>query len=331
METYSFGKARNWIGAAALIAAAGLTGPAQAQEGWHPEGPVNVVLHTQPGGGTDVFIRTLAEALEPAIGQPIVVVNAPGGGGATQMNRVRSAAPDGLTLGVNTISHFTGMLTNLKGVFSPDDFSWIALTQVDPILFFVNSDSPFNNLQDLVAYAREHEGEVNIGGFGPVGSMQSIGTSMLEDAAGVKFNWVGHQSTPEVMTALLGNHIDVGVSNLGPTSQFFESGRVKALGVLGEARLDVLPDVETFDEQGFDVDESWVQIRGVFGPADMPMELQQQIADAIFKAMSSDIYQEYARQAGVIDGDLGPEAYRAFVDRTLTTAEKELGKAGLLN
>lgn len=316
--------------AAGLVATAiiGPAGEVSAETKW-PTGPVDVVLHTKPGGGTDVFIRTLAEALEPAIGQKIVVLNAPGGAGATQMNKVRSSRPDGLTLAVNTVTHFTGMLTNLKGVFAPEDFSWIALCQEDPILLFVRQDSGIASLQDLVEKARAGSGKINIGGFGPVGSMQNIGISMLEKAAGVKFNWVAFQSTPDVMAALLGGHVDVGVSNLGPTLQYFESGRVRGLGVLGKDRLSSLPDVPTFGEAGYKVDTSWVQVRGIFGPKDMPLELQQKIADAVHKAMRSEKYQQYARSAGVIDSWYGPKEYSAFVKNVLATAKEQLEAAGL--
>ncbi len=295
-----------------------------------PTGNVNVILHTKPGGGTDVYIRTLAKELEPIIGQKVVVINAPGGGGATQMNKVRSAKPDGLTLAVNTVTHVTSMLTNLKGTFSLDDFSWIALSQVDPIVFFVRSDSKFNSLKDLVEAAKKNKGQINIGGFGPIGSMQSIGTAMLEDVAGVKFNWVAHKSTPDIMTGLLGGHVDVGIASLGPIVQYFESNRVKGLGVLGPKRLGTLPNVQTFDEQGYDVDEGWAQVRGVFGPKGIPMETQKKIADAIYKAMATDSYQQYARKAGVEDGDLTPEQYTKFMYNLKSTAEMQLTKAGLI-
>ena len=317
------------VGAATL--AIGLTGPAAAQETWQPSGPVNFVLHTKPGGGVDVFSRTLAKELEPIIGQTIVVVNTPGGGGAAQMAKVRAAAPDGLTLGVNTVTHFTGMLTNLKGTFAPGDFSWIALAQEDPIMFFVAKDSALTNLKDLVTLAKENDGTVNIGGFGPVGSMQNIGMTMLEEQAGVKFNWVAFESTPDIIAAVLGGHVDVGVSNLGPALSFFEADRLKGLGVLGTKRLATLPDMETFGEQGFDVDPSWIQVRGVFGPKDMPLDLQQQIADAIHKAMAADSYQTYARASGVEDSDFGPEEYAAFVANLTTVATEQLTKAGLIS
>lgn len=324
LKTAAFGL----IGAASVAIA--MSGAASAQEGWQPEGPVNFVLHTKPGGGVDVFTRTLAKELEPIINQTIVVVNTPGGGGASQMARVRAAKPDGLTLGVNTATHLTSMLTNLKGTFSADDFSWIALAQEDPIMFFAAKDSPLNDMKDLVALAQEKGGEVNVGGFGPVGAMQNIGMTMLEEASGVKFNWVAFESTPDIIAAVLGGHVDVGISNLGPALTFFEADRLKGLGVLGEERLETLPDMQTFAEQGFEVDTSWIQVRGVFGPKDMPLELQQQIADAIHKAMATESYQTYARASGVEDSDYGPEEYAAFIKDLTSVAAQQLAAAGLI-
>ncbi|WP_417553619.1 tripartite tricarboxylate transporter substrate binding protein [Marinomonas fungiae] len=305
------------------------TSLAYAESDW-PTGPVKMIMHTKAGGSADVFIRTLAKSLEPEIGQEIIVINSPGGGGASQMGRIRPAEPDGLTLGVNTLTHFTSMLTNLKGTFSIDDFSWIASTQEDAIIFFVRENSDIHDINDLVAKARENDGSINIGGFGPIGSMQNIGMSMLENAADVKFKWVGFNATPDIIAALLGGHVDVGISNLGALKSFFDADRIKGLGVLGEKRLTGLPDVATLTQQGYDVDNSWLQVRGIFGPANMPMETQQKIADAFHKAMQSDSYQTYARAAGVEDSLMGPEAYTAFVKNISKVAKTQLEQAGVL-
>ncbi len=325
-------KARHCLGASVLAAMTmlGAVDAALAEGEWRPTGPVNMVMHTAAGGTADVFIRTLAKTLEPEIGQKVIVINAPGGGGAAQMTRIRAARPDGLTLGINTLSHFTSMLTNLKGTYAIDDFSWIASTQEDAILLFVKSGSDIKNLDDLIAKAKASNGQVNVGGFGPAGSMQSLGISMLEKAAGVKFNWVAFNSTPDITAALLGGHVDVGVSNLGAVSSFFDAERIEGLGVLGKDRLTGLPEVPTFAEQGYEVDTSWLQVRGVFGPADMPKELQQQIADAIHKAMRSEEYQNYARNAGVVDSWMGPDEYTKFVKRVTAVAEVQLKEAGYI-
>lgn len=323
-------KFKTTLAAAACAATLGLAAPVAADEGWKPTGPVSFVMHTKPGGGTDVMVRALAESLEPLIGQPLVIDNAPGGGGATQMAKVRASAPDGLTLGINTVSHFTAFLTNLQGVFSADDFEWIALMQVDPILFFSATESEVNSIADLVELARSKPGEVNVAGFGPVGSMQHLGMSMLEHEAGVTFNWVAFESTPDIIAAVLGGHVDVGVANLGPVIEYIEADRLKGIGVLGDNRLASVPDMQTFGEQGFKVDTSWLQVRGVFGPKGMDPVLKQQIADAIFTAMKAETYQTYARSAGVEDGDQGPDEYTAFVKRIMAIAEKQLAAANLL-
>ncbi|MFV0336438.1 MAG: tripartite tricarboxylate transporter substrate binding protein [Tropicimonas sp.] len=313
-----------------VVATIFVAGSAVAQDGWKPEGPVELILHTKPGGGTDVFARTLSAALEPEIGQSLVIVNAPGGGGATQMSKIRAAKPDGLVLGANTVTHFTNMLTNLRGTFSPDDFSWIALAQLDSSMIFVRTESPLNNMADLVALARERNGDVNIGGFGPVGSFPNIAMTMLEEATGVTFNWVAFESSSDISAAVLGGHVDVGINNLGPVMELFNAGRLKGLGVLADERLASLPDMQTWAEQGIEADTSWQQVRGIYGPKGIAPELQQQIADAFHKAMQSESYQTYARAAGVQDGELGPVEYTAFVEQLMSVAETQLKAAGLI-
>lgn len=324
-------KARRFTGILAIALAGAMTfaGTAQAESDW-PTGPVKVIMHTKAGGSSDVFIRTLAESLEPIIGQPIVVINSPGGAGASQMSRIRPAEPDGLTLGVNTLTHFTGMLTNLKGTFAIDDFSWIAGAQEDPNLVFAVKGSEIENLDDMVEKAKESGGTVNVGGFGPMGSTQSIAISMLENEAGVDFNWVAFNSTPDIIAAVLGGHVDVGVSNLSGTNPFFDADRIQGVGVLAEKRLGGLPELETFAEQGYDADASWIQVRGIFGPAGIPMETQQKIADSFHEAMATEQYQEYARNSGVTDSNLGPKGYREFVHKVTEVAKRELKAAGVM-
>lgn len=312
-------------GAAAISVMAAAT-LATANDGEWPQDTVRIIMHTKAGGSADVFMRTLAESLEPQIGQSIAVVNSPGGGGASQMSRVRSAEPDGLTLAVNTLSHFTGMLTNLEGVFSIDDFSWIATAQSDPNLIWTRTDSAISDLDALIDETKQRDGKVTVGGFGPQGSTQHIGLSMLENVADVEFEWVPFNSTPDIVAAVLGGHVDVGMSNLSGAQAYFDAGRLKGLGVHGEDRLESLPDVATFEEQGYEVDSSWVQVRGIFGPADMPMELQQKIADAFHEAMKTEHYQAYARSAGVTDSWMGPEEYTEFAYQISETAQKELNK-----
>lgn len=310
----------------AAISAVVASSTVTADESEWPQDTIRIIMHTKAGGSSDVFMRALAESVEPQIGQSVAIINSPGGGGASQMSRIRSAQPDGLTLAVNTLSHFTGMLTNLEGVFSIDDFSWIATAQADPNLIWTRADSPLDDLDALIEEAKQRDGRVTVGGFGPQGATQHIGLQMLEKVANVEFEWVPFNATPDIVAAVLGGHVDVGMSNLSGAQAYFDAGRLKGLGVHGEERLDSLPNVATVEEQGYDVDSSWVQVRGIFGPADMPMELQQQIADAFHEAMKTEHYQAYARSAGVTDSWMGPEEFTEFAYRISDIAQAELDK-----
>ena len=317
---------RNLMAGAALISLIlPLAGASASDDSW-PQGPVSFVMHTQAGGSADVFIRALSESLEPHIGQPIVVINSPGGAGAAQMSRLKSASPDGLTLGINTLSHFTGMLTNLNDVFTLDDFSWIASTQEDVHIVFTNQTSEIDSLEPLVNKAKESDDKISVGGFGPRGSTQNIAISMLENTADIEFEWIAYNGSPDIVAAVMGGHVDVGVSNLSALKTFFDAERIQGVGVIADERLASLPDVPTFAEQGIDVDASWVQVRGVFGPAGIPVETQQQIADAFHEVMRTEHYQTYARNAGVSDSWMGPEEYTEFASQISEVARAALDK-----
>ncbi|WP_298015531.1 tripartite tricarboxylate transporter substrate binding protein [uncultured Castellaniella sp.] len=286
---------------------------AQAKDAF-PTKPITIIAHTGAGSSTDIFARELAKAAEPVFGQPVVVVNRPGGSGATQMALLKEAKPDGYTVGVNTASHLTAMRTNLKGVYKWQDFSWITLNQLDPYITVVAADSPYKTLQDLVAAGRQGK-TIKVGGFGTVGAAHNIAFNMLAHKAGMEFTWVGYNGGPQAMTALLGKHIDAVNTNPGPALQFAEAGRVRVLGILDDQRASSLPDTPTYAEAGFPVDTTWKQIRGIYGPKDIPMEIQEKLADGFMRAMQSPAFQKYMETSAQIAGDKGPREYTKFIEQ----------------
>ncbi len=105
---------------------------------------------------------------------------------------------------------------------------------------------------------------------------------------------------------------------------------VNVSACLAGERLEGMPDLPTFAEQGVDVSSDWIQVRGVFGPKDMPMELQQKVADAFHEAMRAESYQNYARSTGVTDSWMGPADYADFVSKISDVAVEQLTAAGVL-
>lgn len=324
-------KRRTFIAMAALGSAVFMTGvglQAHAAADF-PSKPITIVVHTGPGSSTDIFARELAMAAEPVFGQPVVVVNRPGGSGATQMATLKEAKPDGYTIGVNTASHLTAMRTNLKGVYKWQDFSWITLNQLDPYITVVAADSPYKTLKDLFEASKQEGTTLKVGGFGTVGAAHNIAFNMLADAAGADFTWVSYTGGPQAITALLGKHIDAVNTNPGPALQFAEAGRARILGILDDKRMDSLPDTPTYSEAGYDVDTTWKQIRGIYGPKDIPMEIQEKLAEGFFKAMEAPSFKKYMAVSGQIAGDKKTTEYAQFVEQMDRIGYEWLQKLGV--
>lgn len=313
--------------AAGLGAVLTFSAPALAQD--FPTKAIEIVVQNAPGGASDIFARTLARSAEEVFGQPVIVVNRAGGGGAAQMAAVKAAAPDGYTIGVNTLSHFTAMLTNLHDVFAPEDFSWIAQVQQDAHVLFVREDSPYQDFGALV------EGQADtplaVGGYGAVGSIANIATRLVTDSADLSVDWVGYDSSTEAITGLLGGHVQMAVANPGPVLDFARAGRVRILGVLSEARSPVFPDVPTFAEQGFESNAAWQQIRGIYGPAGIPDDIRQILADGLIAATQTPEFQQYQDETAIEGLAYGPAEYAERVEMMMDLAREGLASVGIGN
>ncbi|NIZ11962.1 tripartite tricarboxylate transporter substrate binding protein [Phaeobacter sp. HF9A] len=307
-----------------------VTGAASAEDAatW-PSKAIEIVIPNGPGGPTDILARSLARAAEPVFGQEVVVINKPGGGSATQMTIVKAAKPDGYTLGVNTLTQFTAMKTNLEGLFTIEDFDWIAMLQQDSYMLFVSADSPYQTFDDFVADVKA-SGEVpNVGGFGSIGSVSNVASELATNAAGIDINWVSYNKTADTITNVLGGHVDVGSANAGSLREFVEAGRVRVLGVLADQRNPSLPDAPTYSEMGYDVDTDWQQIRGLVAPAGVPDEIKQKLAAGLQEAVNSPEFKQYEAMAGVAPRFLGPDEYEAFARKLDALAVKGLKAAGI--
>lgn len=314
------------------IAVLALTGAgtvlAQDAADW-PTKPIELLVLNAPGGASDVFARQLAAAAQGVFSQPVVVVNKPGGGGATQMAAIRSAAPDGHTIGVSVMTHFTAMQTNLAGTFAPEDFSWIALLQEDSYLLYVAEESPFKTFADVVdAYAGKDQ-PISIGGFGPIGSAANIASYLVFESAGITQNWVSFDASSETVTNVLGGHVEIGAGNPNAVLEFVAAGRIRVLGVLAAERSASLPEVPTFAELGYDANTNWANVRGIFGPKDMPADIQQKIAEGMFAAMQTPEFQAFQTAAGIKGLTVGPEEFATFVEQVVEVARVGLQAVGI--
>ncbi|KZY37187.1 C4-dicarboxylate ABC transporter substrate-binding protein [Roseovarius sp. HI0049] len=271
--------------AAASIALMGLTGAATAQTAEnYPERPLMLMVSYGAGGATDFQARivTMTAGNEDALGMPIAIVNKPGAGGRVGWNWMATQAEaDGYTLGAYNIPHFIAQSIEGGVEYSADSFEPIANWGADPAVFVVGADSEFNSMEDVVAYAKENPGGLTFSGAGLyVG--HHIAALQLEKAAGVKLAYIPNNAGGAgAMKAVIAGEVLGGVNNLSDAFRAKEAGNVKILGVFDNERSDFLPDVPTMQEQGFDIDNTSVNFRGIMVPKGTPQPIIDKLAEVV--------------------------------------------------
>jgi len=249
------------ISTAAALAVS-FAGAASAAD--YPDRPVSLMVAYSPGGATDFQARivTMVAANEGYLGQPIVIINKPGAGGKVGWNHFASKAKtDGYEMGAYNVSHFIAQSIKFKTKYKVDNLEPIANWGADPAVFVVSKDSPFNSMADVVAWTKDNPGKLTVSGAGLyVG--HHIAFLQIQKGTGVNMKYVPHKGGAPALKSVLGGQVKAGVNNLSDAYRSRDS--LKILGIADLQRdKDFLPDVPTFKEQGYDVDDSSVNFRGI--------------------------------------------------------------------
>lgn len=276
----------------ALTQAAALTGYAAGAK--FPAKPILFVVPYAPGGGTDIMVRVIDKigTQLKILPQPLVIENKSGGSGVVGKSYAKTKPADGYTI---TCADDSSTVVDLFGN-SPwpyNDFTYIAKLNVDYQMIVVRVESPYKTLKDLVAAAKAKPKTVKIAGTG-VAQIDVLHVARFEKASGINFNYIGFDSGGQVMTNLLGGHVDAAIANPGEAYEQMRAGKVRSLGVSSEKRLGfdsaIFKDVPTWKEAG--VDLSLSQWRGVAGPKGMAKEPLDWLTDALKKITQSKEWQE---------------------------------------
>lgn len=286
------------IAARRSILAAGvasLAAPALAQPAWPAGRPIEVIVGFAPGGGTDVMVRALAQFLGAELpGANFVVVNRPGAGGETAYVAMQTARPDGFTLGTINTPGFLSLGVQRRIRYDRAQIRLIARLVDDPSAFVVHRDSPYRSLRDLVAAAKRQPGTISVGSSG-VGTDDHLGLTLFQAASGTEFIHVPFAGAGPVRNAVLGKQIDIAGLNLGEIGMLGqENPMLRALAGMGERRWELMPDVPTFREEGYDV--VMTSERGLGAPRGIPDEIAMRLEDAIAKVIATPEWAEKVRQ-----------------------------------
>lgn len=255
---------------ATALACAAL-GAVAAEPEW-PARPITIIVPFSPGGATDVVARTVAVELSKRLGQPVIVDNKPGAGGVIAADLVRRQVPDGYTLFHVATPFSTAPVTN-PGIHKYDpvvDFTPIARTSTVLSILAVRSALPFNNIAELIAYARANPGKVSLATTG-VGSSDHIAPLRMEKLTGTKFLYVHYKGSAQGVQDLLSGVVDMKYDAYSSVRPHIESGKLKGLALGMEKRSTLLPNMPIIAETipGF-VTRSYT---GLVGPAGMPHDV----------------------------------------------------------
>jgi putative tricarboxylic transport membrane protein len=305
-----------------------LVGCNAAQTSKFPEKPITLIVHAAAGGGSDIMARSLAATLEKdkLMSQPMVVENKPGGSGAVAMAYVANKKGEPYYL-LTAVTSFltTPIMGQSESKVSYKDFTPVANFAFDQYMLMVKADSKYKTLADLVADAKAKPKELKAGGT-QMGSSDTICTYLLEKAAGVKFNYITFTSGGEVNAALLGGHVDFGLTNPGEALELVRGGKVRILGVYAEKRLKLAPDVPTMKEQGYDI--TYVQNRGLVAPAGIPADARKYLEDAFAKAIKTDSWKKYMSDNMLDEAWMGGDEFGKWLETEngrYVTLLKEMG------
>ena len=289
------------IGAAALT-----THPALRAQGAYPQRPITLVVPSAPGGTTDFTARLVADSLQRALGQPVIVDNKPGASGNTGNQFVARARPDGHTL----LVAYSGFQVGNPHLFPNagwdpiKDFTPVAMMTRAPQVIAINGNLKANTLAELVAFAKANPGKLNYASSGN-GSIQHIAGELFKQLTGTFITHIPYRGAGPAVQDLLSGQVDLFITTPASVVQHVKSGKLKALAVSSTSRLVALPQVPTAMEaglKGFTLD-SWFAL---YGPAGMPAEVVQRLSTEIDKILALPDIKRRAEDAGTSVEQMSP-------------------------
>lgn len=313
---------------AAVLVTIGAGGAGEAESQSYPSRPIELIVHTGPGGGSDLFTRVVADIItrEKLLAQPVVVLNRGGGGGAVAYSYVSSKRGDPYTvLAIATTVFLTVALRSGLDI-GPEKFQPLGLLGFDLNCLAVREDSPYRTFRDLVEAAKASPKTINVA-VGSVGATGHYLVYLIEKATGARFNVVSMKSGGEAVLAVLGGHVHATTENLSEMMQQVEAKKMRVLGVPSENRLQSAADLPTFKEQGLDV-RAGVG-RGFAMSAGVPGDAAAALEAAFERVYRSAAWREYATRNLFEDVYLNGTEFAHYLANRRTELQQYIQDIGL--
>ena len=297
----------------AALAALLLATSALAQSPW-PTRAVRIVVPYAPGGITDTVTRLAAPKIQDAIGQPVVIENKLGNGGALATEYVAKSAPDGYTLLMGSAAPQTlNQFIQKLGYDGLRDFAPVTLINTNPLVLMANPALPAQNVKELIALAKAQPGKLNFAG---AGGLTQFSGEIFKFMAGVDMVYVPYKGGAPATAAAVAGDTQLTFANYSDALPQIKAGKLRALGITSAKRFPQSPEVPTIGEAGipgYAVD-SW---NGLFAPAGTPAEIVNRISMAVQQGFKDPALRKRMEDIGATPVGDTPEQFRALVQSEL--------------
>lgn len=292
-----------------------------------PSKPLELVVHTSPGGGTDIFARFIAELLtrEKLVNQPVNVLNRVGGGGAIAYTYIKGKRGDPHTImTVATLSLLTNSLRPELDL-GMENFTPLVMLAQDPQAVMVQAESPYKTLKDLVEAARRDSIVASV--TSPGGSGRLL-VWLLERETGARFKAVSFKSGGDAILQVMGGHTHFTTENVSEGYSAVEGRKLRVLAVSSAQRLPIVPDAPTLKELGYNIHIGTG--RGFAMPAGVPKEAATHMESVFEKIHKSAAWKEYAEKNMFEDYYLNSTEYAKHLAQRRVVHQEFLQSVGIL-
>jgi tripartite-type tricarboxylate transporter receptor subunit TctC len=295
----------------------------------YPSRTVKIVVPYTAGGGTDTMARVVANVLQNALGQSFIVENRPGASGNIALEQIAKAPPDGYTLVMmpNNLA-INPPLFGKVGYDSLKDFAPITLVGSSPVSISVHSGTQFQNLADIIKYAKANPGKLSYASCGS-GTPQHLAGELLLQMTNVRMVHIPYKGCSQALADHLSGTVPVAFSTIANMSKHIKAGKLRGIAVTGSKRSPYAPDMPTVNEAagltGYNIDV-WF---GMLAPAGTPKPIIAKLNGIINTSLNSpEFKQRMAEQNYEAIGGT-PEAFTEVLKRDLVRYEKIIREADI--
>jgi tripartite-type tricarboxylate transporter receptor subunit TctC len=293
----------------------------------YPSKTITMIIPFAAGGSTDVIGRLVAEGLRSVLGQPMLVDNRGGAGGALGTAAVAKAPPDGYTIGVGTASTLAINPATYKNLpFDVlRDLSPIGNIAAVPNIMAINPEVKAATMAEFIALVRSQPGKLVYAspGYGSVGHLLG---EQFKLATGTNILHVPYRGMGPALSDAISGQVQVVYDNLPTSLELVKAGKLRGLGLSGDKRVAALPDVPTFGELGLN-DINWMAFFGLIAPKDTPAPIVKRLNDALLRVLATpDVRDKLAAQQAIVVGN-SPDAFKAEIVRELARMKRAVAAA----